>query len=201
MKGLAVAGAVIVASASGALAPGPRGGRKFVQEMPALPFGRRGRQEQGRPPANGLEGRKSGTIEGYTYTEANKNPASPGARKCSAITSRIRAPKSPAPRWCSPASRTKTSSSSLWAYLKQFDAKGEKNDALTAGQRRRGAAAATMCARAGRVAGSQSGAGHDQGPCRSPAAAGPAGCRRPLRDLDAEAFGAHVSAWRSATSR
>jgi cytochrome c2 len=41
--------------------------------MPCLPRDRRRRQEQGRPELNGLDGRKSGTAEGYSYSDANKN--------------------------------------------------------------------------------------------------------------------------------
>ena len=52
---------------------GPRRGRKFVQEMPALPSVGADAKNKVGPVLNGLEGRKSGTIEGYNYTEANKN--------------------------------------------------------------------------------------------------------------------------------
>ena len=78
------------------------------------------------PVLNGLDGRKAGTIDGFNYSEANKNSGITWDEALSRITSRIRAPRSRAPRWCSPASRTKRSAANLWAYLKQFDAEGKK---------------------------------------------------------------------------
>ena len=41
--------------------------------MHGLPRGRRRRQEQGRPGAQRLDGRHSGTAASYSYSDANKN--------------------------------------------------------------------------------------------------------------------------------
>ena len=90
------------------LRPGRRGGRDLVQEMRPLPRGRRRRQEQGRaraqrPRTDARAARPPATI---TRTPT-RTRASPGTRRPSSTTSRIRKPRFPAPRWCSPASRTK----------------------------------------------------------------------------------------------
>ena len=59
------------------------------------------------PQLNGLFGRRPGTVEGYNYSDANKNS---GITWDDAVFAEyIKDPKAkiPAPRWCLPASRTK----------------------------------------------------------------------------------------------
>ena len=127
MKSWVFAGIVIVASAGSALAQDLAAGENsFKKCLPCHSVGEDAKNKVG-PVLNGLEGRKSGTIEGYNYTEANKNSGIvwDEARR-SPNTSPTRAPRFPAPRWCSPASRARTKRRALWAYLKQFYAKGEK---------------------------------------------------------------------------
>ena len=73
MKSLAIAGIVIVAAAGGALAQDLAAGENsFKKCLPCHAVGEDAKNKVG-PLLNGLEGRKSGTIEGYNYTEANKN--------------------------------------------------------------------------------------------------------------------------------
>ena len=51
------------------------------------------------PVLNGLDGRRSGSVAGFSYSDANKNSRkSCGARKPSPNISRTRAPRSPAPK-------------------------------------------------------------------------------------------------------
>ena len=74
---------------------------------------------------NGLEGRKSGTIADYSYSEANKKAEIVWSAATFKDYIQNPMPRCPAPRWLSPASRTKPRSPIL-GYLAQFKADGCK---------------------------------------------------------------------------
>src|ERR1700754_3639687 len=73
MKALTVTAAAILASVGAASAQDLAAGENsFKKCLPCHSVGEDAKNKVG-PLLNGLEGRKSGTIEGYNYTEANKN--------------------------------------------------------------------------------------------------------------------------------
>lgn len=70
---IAVAGTVLAFSASGAFAQDVEAGQKaFNKCRPCHQIGEGAKNIVG-PELNGLFGRKSGSVEGYNYSDANKN--------------------------------------------------------------------------------------------------------------------------------
>jgi cytochrome c len=78
------------------------------------------------PVLNGLEGRKSGTIEGYNYTDANKNSGITWNEETFKEYITDPRAKIPGTKMVFAGIKSDAERASLWAYLKQFDAKGEK---------------------------------------------------------------------------
>jgi cytochrome c len=78
------------------------------------------------PVLNGLEGRKTGTIEGYTYSEANKNSGITWDE--ASFLDYIKDPKAkiPGTKMVFAGIKNENEAKSLWAYLKQFDKDGNK---------------------------------------------------------------------------
>ena len=78
------------------------------------------------PLLNGLEGRKSGTIEGFSYSDANKNSGITWDK--AVFLEYIRDPKAkiPGTKMIFPGIKNETEAGDLWAYLAQFKADGTK---------------------------------------------------------------------------
>jgi cytochrome c2 len=96
-----------LAAASGALAQDAAAGKTSFNKCLACHAVGEGAKNKVGPMLNGLDGRKSGTAEGYSYSEANKNSGITWNKD--QFLDYIKDPKAkiPAPRWCSPASRTR----------------------------------------------------------------------------------------------
>ena len=126
MKGLVLAGVIVVASSAGALAQDVAAGEtSFKKCMPCHRIGEGAKNLVG-PELNGLEGRKSGSAEGFSYTEANKNSGITWdeAQFKEYITNPWA--KIPGTKMVFAGISSETERNNLWSYLKQFDATGKK---------------------------------------------------------------------------
>jgi cytochrome c len=126
MKGLLLAGVIVVASSAGALAQDVAAGEtSFKKCLPCHRIGEGAKNLVG-PELNGLEGRKSGSAEGYSYTEANKNSGITwDEAQFKEYITNPRA-KIPGTKMVFAGISSDNERSNLWAYLKQFDATGKK---------------------------------------------------------------------------
>jgi cytochrome c len=78
------------------------------------------------PVLNGLDGRKSGTVAGFNYTEANKNSGIVWDE--AAFLKYIKDPKAdiPGTKMIFVGVKDEAQAKNLWAYLKQFGPDGKK---------------------------------------------------------------------------
>jgi len=126
MKPWAFAAVIVFASAGGALAQDLAAGENsFKKCLACHRVGPDAKNLVG-PVLNGLEGRKSGTIEGYSYTDANKNSGITWDEKTFAEYITDPRAKIPGTKMVFAGIKSENEKAALWAYLKQFDAKGEK---------------------------------------------------------------------------
>ena len=126
MKGLVLAGVIVVASSAGALAQDVAAGEtSFKKCMPCHRIGEGAKNLVG-PELNGLEGGKSGSAEGFSYTEANKNSGITwDEAQFKEYITNPRA-KIPGTKMVFAGISSETERNNLWSYLKQFDATGKK---------------------------------------------------------------------------
>ena len=126
MKAWALAGVIMLAAANGVSAQDLAAGEtSFKKCLPCHRVGPDAKNLVG-PVLNGLEGRKSGTIEGYNYTEANKNSGIVWDEKTFAEYITDPRAKIPGTKMVFAGIKSENERAALWAYLKQFDAKGAK---------------------------------------------------------------------------
>jgi cytochrome c len=87
------------------------------------------------PVLNGLFGRKAGTVEGYSYSPANKNSGITWDE--ATFREYIKDPKAkiPGTKMIYPGLKDEQRINDLVAYLKQFDATGKKSAEAPAGAR------------------------------------------------------------------
>jgi cytochrome c len=78
------------------------------------------------PSLNGLEGRKAGTMEGYSYSDANKNSGIMWDQEVFKEYIKDPRAKIPGTKMVFAGISSENERSNLWAYLKQFDATGKK---------------------------------------------------------------------------
>lgn len=102
------------------------GERAFRKCLPCHAVGPGAKHKVG-PILNGLEGRKAGTIEGYNYTEANKNSGIVWSEETFRDYIRDPRAKIPGTKMIFAGIKNDKEIVDLWAYLKQFAADGTKN--------------------------------------------------------------------------
>lgn len=117
---------VLAASVSQSLAQSAEAGEKvFAQCRACHQLGESAKNLVG-PQLNGMFGRKSGTIEGYSYTDANKNSNITWDE--ATFREYILDPKGkiPGTKMAFAGIKNPQQTNDLIAYLKQFDAAGKK---------------------------------------------------------------------------
>jgi len=122
-----VMAAVLVAASAGASAAQDVGAGEasFRKCSPCHDIGPDAKIKLG-PPLNGIDGRKSGTFEGFNYSEVNKNSGIVWSE--ATFKDYIQNPmqKMPGTRMAFVGIRNEKEIADLWAYLKQFGPDGSK---------------------------------------------------------------------------
>jgi cytochrome c len=126
MKVLMLTAAALAVSLGAAAAQDLAAGEQsFRKCLPCHAVGPDARHKIG-PTLNGLEGRKSGTIEGYNYTEANKKAGIVWDAESFKVYIQNPMARIPGTKMAFGGIKNDTEIANLWAYLKQFKADGSK---------------------------------------------------------------------------
>src|ERR1700720_1564726 len=113
------------AAASGAQAQDAAAGKTSFNKCLACHAIGEGAKNKVGPELNGLNGRKSGTAEGYSYTEANKNSGITWDQ--ATFKDYIKDPKAkiPGTKMVFAGIKNEQEASDLWAFLAQYDKDGK----------------------------------------------------------------------------
>jgi cytochrome c len=125
MKTILTAAAISIVSVSGAGAQDvAAGATSFKKCGPCHDVGQTAKNKVG-PSLNGLDGRKSGTVAAYSYSDANKNSGITWNEE--SFLDYIKDPKAKIPntKMTFAGIKNESEAKSLWAYLKQYDADGK----------------------------------------------------------------------------
>jgi cytochrome c len=126
MKKLLIAAALVTVSTGLAFAQDlAAGSTTFKKCAPCHDVGETAENKVG-PELNGINGRHSGTVTGYKYSEANEKSGITWNE--ATFLEYIKDPRARIPdtKMVFPGIKTETEAKDLWAYLKQFGADGKK---------------------------------------------------------------------------
>ena len=126
MRCLTIGAVAVVMSAAAALAQDIEAGQtSFKKCQVCHDVGEAAKNKIG-PILNGLDGRKSGSIDGYSYSDANKNSGITWSE--TTFKEYINDPRAKIPdtKMVFPGIKNEKEAGDLWAYLKQFDQIGKK---------------------------------------------------------------------------
>ena len=126
MKLLLAAGGIFAAMTPAALGQDLAAGENsFKKCLPCHAVGEGAKNKVG-PLLSGLDGRKSGTVEGFSYSEANKNSGIVWNEE--SFKEYIRDPRAkiPGTKMIFPGIKNEKEAGDLLAYLKQFGPDGKK---------------------------------------------------------------------------
>jgi cytochrome c len=127
-------GTAVIAAAPAHAQDAAAGEKIFAQCRACHQVGESAKNAVG-PVLNGLFGRKAGTVEGYSYSPANKNSGITWDE--ATFREYIKDPKAkiPGTKMIYPGLKDEQRINDLVAYLKQFDASGKKTAEAPAGAR------------------------------------------------------------------
>ncbi len=114
-----------MAAASGAQAQDATAGKTSFNKCLACHAIGEGAKNKVGPELNGLDGRKSGTTEGYSYSEANKNSGITWNKDV--FLEYIKEPKAkiPGTKMVFAGIKNEKEATDLWAYVSSFDTDGK----------------------------------------------------------------------------
>jgi cytochrome c len=114
-----------IAAASGAWAQDAAAGKTSFNKCLACHAIGEGAKNKVGPELNGLDGRKSGTAEGYSYSEANKNSGITWGKDV--FLEYIKEPKAkiPGTKMVFAGIKNEKEANDLWAFLAQYDQDGK----------------------------------------------------------------------------
>jgi cytochrome c len=127
MKKLTLSALVIIASSAAvpALAQDAAAGKTTFNKCLACHAIGEGAKNKVGPELNGLDGRKSGTVEGYNYSDANKNSGITWNE--AQFKEYIKDPKAKVPgtKMAFAGIKNEKEVNDLWAYVSQYDKDGK----------------------------------------------------------------------------
>jgi len=125
MRRLTLSALAVIASSAAALAQDAAAGKTSFNKCLACHAVGEGARNKVGPILNGLDGRKSGMVEGYSYTEANKNSGITWNKD--QFLDYIRDPKAkiPGTKMVFAGIKKENEAADLWAFLAQYDKDGK----------------------------------------------------------------------------